>query len=236
MSAIEQSGIANRLLRALPEAEFARLAPALELLDLPLGRTLFPAEGEVDAAWFVETGTVSMLARLEEGGLMEVGIVGPEGMAGLPLVFGTGVSPIEALVQVPGRSLRIAGAAFRRALAESPALLPLLLRYAQVFYAQVTQAAACNGNHTLEQRLARWLLMVHDRVMGDELPLTQEFLAQMLGVRRPGVTIAAGILQNAGLIRHRRGHVTILDRDGLENASCECYGAIRRLTARLLGA
>jgi CRP-like cAMP-binding protein len=233
MSGIEQSSVANRLLRTLPAQDFARLAPALQPVDLPLGQVLFHAEAEVEAAYFVETGTISMLARLEEGGLMEVGLVGFEGMVGLPLVFGTGVSPLEALAQIPGRSLRVAAPVFRRALEESPAMMPLLLRYAQSFYAQVSQAAACNGIHNLEQRLARWLLMAHDRVEGDELPLTQEFIAQMLGVRRPGVTIVAGILQSAGLIRHRRGHVTILDRPGLESASCECYAVIRRLSERL---
>jgi len=234
MSAIDQPGPANHLLRALPPGDRDRLAPALQPVELAVGTTLFRAEAAVEAAWFVDAGALSMLAGLEDGGLMEVGLVGQEGMAGLPLVFGTTVSPVEAMVQVAGRAQRVAAPAFRRALAECPGLRPLLLRYAQAFFAQVSQAAACNGSHVIEQRLARWLLMVHDRLGGDAVPLTHEFLAQMLGVRRSGVTIAAGILQTAGLIRYRRGHVAILDRRGLESAACECYAAIRRITDRLM--
>jgi CRP-like cAMP-binding protein len=234
MPTIDQGSVANHLLTALPSAEFARLAPALEAVDLAMHQTLFRAEEEVEAAYFVETGTISMLARLEDGGLVEVGIVGREGVAGLPFVFGAAISPVEAMTQIPGRSLRVAAPAFRQALRQRPALTPVLLRYAQAFYAQVSLAAGCHAAHDIPHRLARWLLMAHDRVGADEFPMTHEILAQMLGVRRQGVTVTAGILQNAGLIRYGRGRMTILDRAGLEDASCECYVAIQRITARLL--
>ncbi|MCR0984290.1 Crp/Fnr family transcriptional regulator [Roseomonas populi] len=233
MSTIEQAGISNELLAALPADDFARLAPALERVDLTVQQTLFEAESEIDAAYFVEAGTISMLARLEDGGLVEVGMIGPEGMAGLPFVFGTNVTPVEAIAQVSGQSLRVAAPVFRRALGESPALMSLMLRYAQTFYAQVSLAAGCNATHNLVHRLARWLLMAHDRAKSDEFPLTHEIMAQMLAVHRPGVTIAAGTLQTAGFIRYGRGRLTILDRAGLEDASCECYRTIQRIT-RLL--
>ena len=234
MPTIEQHSVANHLLAALTAADFARLTPALEPVDLTIQQTLFQAEGEVGAAYFVETGTISMMVRLEEGGLTEVGIIGSEGMAGLPLVFGAAISPVEAMAQIPGRSLRVAAPAFRQALKGSPALMALLLRYAQAFYAQVSLAAGCNATHDISHRLARWLLMARDRTGADDFPLTHEIMAQMLGVRRAGVTVIAGILQNAGLIRYRRGRMTILDRAGLEDASCECYGTIQRVTGRLL--
>ena len=232
---IEQADVANGLLAALPPDDFARLAPARERVDLTVQQTLFEAESEIDAAYFVETGTISMLARQEDGGLVEVGMVGPEGMAGLPFVFGTGITPVEAIAQVSGHSLRIPAPAFRKALGESSVLSSDLLRYAQTFYAQVSISAGCNATHTLVHRLARWLLMAHDRAKSDEFPLTHEVMAQMLAVHRPGVTIAAGTLQTAGFIRYGRGRLTIIDRAGLEEASCECYRTIQRITARLNG-
>ena len=234
MPAIDQSSVANHLLAALPAADFAKLAGALEPVALPLYHTMLHAEAEAEAAYFVETGTISMLARLEDGGLVEVGMVGREGMAGLPFVFGTRISPMEAIVQIPGRSLRVAAPAFRQALKESPALLALLLRYSQAFHTQVSLAAGCNATHSLVRRLARWLLMAHDRAGGDEFSLTHEIMSQMLAVRRAGVTIAAGKLQTAGLIRYRRGKITVLNRTGLEEASCECYETIQRITQRVL--
>jgi CRP-like cAMP-binding protein len=233
MSIIEQHSIANHLLKALPSRDFALLAPALQAVDLAVHQTVAHAEEEVEAAYFVETGTISMLARLENGNLVEVGMVGRDGMVGLPFVFGTVVSPVEAMVQISGRSLRIGAPAFRQVLRESPALMASLLRYAQAFYTQVSLAAGCNATHNLVFRLARWLLMAHDRVDGDEFPLTQETMSQMLAVHRPGVTVAAGTLQTAGLIRYGRGKITILDRASLENASCECYRTIQRITQRL---
>jgi len=176
-----------------------------------------------------------MVATLDEGQQAEVGIVGREGVAGMSLVFGVETAIVEALVQGTGTALRMDAAAFRRALDEVPALKASLLRYGQAFQAQITQTAACNGSHGLEQRLARWLLTARDRADGDEMQLTQEFLAMMLCVHRPTVTVAARVLQSAGLIRYGNGAIAILDRPGLEAASCECYRTVRRHYQRLLG-
>ncbi len=176
-----------------------------------------------------------MMALLVDGNSAEVGIVGFEGMVGLPLVLGSDRSPTEAMVQAPGTFLRMGANAFREELDRSAPLRTLLLRYALAFQAQVTQTAACNGHHALDQRLARWLLIAHDRAQGDEFPMTQEFLAMMLCVHRPGVTIAARMFQQAGLIRYGNGQITITDRDGLEAAACECHAAVTREFRRLLG-
>ena len=173
--------------------------------------------------------------RLEDALTAEVGLVGREGMVGLPLLFGVDASQVEAVVQGPGTALRMEAGAFRQALDEHAPLRARLFRYGEFMHAQVTQTAACNGNHGLEQRLARWLLMSHDRANGDELPMTQEFMASMLCVHRPSVTIAARILQRANLIRYNNGTVTVVDRPGLEAASCECHGAVRRQYKKLLG-
>jgi len=158
-----------------------------------------------------------------------------EGMVGLPLLLGSDRSPTEAMIQAPGKFLRLGAAAFREELDRSAAFRTLLLRYALAFQAQVTQTAACNGHHALDQRLARWLLTAHDRANGDEFPMTQEFLAMMLCVHRPGVTVAARLFQQAGLIRYSSGHMMITDRAGLEAAACECHGAVAREFQRLLG-
>ncbi len=224
----------NHLLAALPPHDLARLRPQLEPVALLVPQVLYAAGQPIPAVHFVETGWVSMVARLEGGDLAEVGLVGREGMVGLSLALGADAASTEAMVQGTGTALRMDAAAFRQALAGSAALHRLLLRYALAFQAQVSQTAACNGRHRLEERLARWLLMAHDRADGDELPLTQDFLSMMLAVRRSGVTIAAGILQKAGLIRYVRGRITVLDRPGLEAAACECHGAVRREYARLL--
>ena len=178
---------------------------------------------------------VSLLARLEDGAAQEVGLVGREGLVGVSVVLGDDGTPVEHMVQGAGAALRVRAAELRAALERSATLRAALLRYVQAFHLQVTQTAVCNGRHALEQRLARWLLMAHDRFESDRFPMTQEFMAVMLGVWRPGVTIAAGILQKAGVIGYERGVVVVLDRGRLEGASCECYGTVRRQFARLLG-
>ena len=175
-----------------------------------------------------------MVAMMEDGAQIEVGLVGPEGMTGLPLLLGAPTSALEGLVQVGGTALRLPAAAFRAALAEVPSLLGLLLRYVDAFHVQVAQTAACNGRHQMEQRLARWLLMTHDRVADDSFHMRQEFMSTMLGVRRPAVTLAVGALQRAGLVRHDRGQMRVLDRPGLEAASCECYETVRQRFAWLM--
>ena len=225
----------NRLLAALPAADLARLWPQLEPVGLEMRETLHVSDEPIAAVYFPESGWASMLALLADGRSAEVGLVGTEGMVGLPLLLGSDSSGTEAMVQASGTMLRLEAGAFRRALEESPALRTLLLRYALAFQQQVTQTAACNGHHALDQCLARWLLMAHDRAQGDEFPMTQEFLAMMLCVHRPGVTVAARLFQQAGLIRYGNGQMAITDREGLEAAACECYGAVRRQFEALLG-
>jgi len=225
----------NRLLTALPPEDLARLRPRLEPVELPLRHTLHAPDEPIGAVHFPETGWVSMLATLDDGDAAEVGVVGREGMVGLPLLFGTDRAPVEAMCQAGGTALRLGAGAFRNALERGPALRALLLRYAMAFNTQVAQTAACNGRHPVEQRLARWMLMAHDRSEGDEFPMTHEFLSLMLGVRRAGVTVAAGALQKAGLIRYGNGRMAIADRPGLEAAACDCHGTVRREFERLLG-
>ena len=228
--------IRNGLLAALPPEDLARLRPSLQTVELPFDQTLFPSDATVDAVLFPESGMVSLLATLEGGEQVEVGIAGREGLIGLPLVLGDDRSLVEARVQLEGTALRLGAAALRDAMEESAALRGLLLRYVLAFQAQVTLTAACNARHVIEQRLARWLLIAHDRAGADEFSMTHEFMALMLGVRRPGVTIAANTLQKAGLIQYGRGRIAVTDRPSLEAASCECYHTARREFTRLLGA
>ena len=225
----------NHLLAALPSGVLAQLLPEMQPIALNLREVLHVAETSIKAVHFVEAGWVSMIARLENGLSAEVGLVGREGMVGLPLVFGVETFDVEALVQGQGTALRMGARAFRHALDEHPSLRALLFRYGEFMRAQLTQTAACNGNHGLEQRLARWLLMSHDRAGNDQFAMTHEFMATMLCVHRPSVTIAARLLQRAGLIRYGSGSVTVVDRRGLEAAACECYGAVRRQHQKLLG-
>ncbi len=229
------SPVRNGLLAALPPEDLARLRPSLQPVELPFDKTLFPAGGAVEAVLFPESGMCSLLATLEGGEQVEVGVVGREGLVGLPLAFGDDRSLVEARVQQEGTALRMDAAALRDGMGESAALRGLLNRYVLAFQAQVTMTAACNARHAIEQRLARWLLIAHDRAGADEFPMTHEFMAMMLGVRRPGVSLAAGVLQKAGLIHYVRGRMAVTDRPGLEAASCECYHVARREFGRLLG-
>ena len=220
--------VRNRLLRLLPPADLERLCPQLEPVELAAKTVLLESGTTVGSVHFLETATVSMIAMLEDGVRIEVGLVGLEGLVGISLLLGAPTAPLEAMTQVSGTALRLPAAAFRAALVELPALLGLLLRYVDAFHVQVTQSAACNSRHQIEQRLARWLLMTHDRVKGDSFTMTQEFMSTMLGVRRPGVTLAIGALQRAGLVQHDRGSVRVLNRSGLEAVSCECYDIVRQ--------
>jgi CRP-like cAMP-binding protein len=225
----------NRLLAALPPDDLARLQPRLEAVELPQRQVLHAPGQPIEAVYFPETGWISMLAYLESGDAAEVGLVGREGMAGLPVLLGADSSDLEAMVQCPGSALRMDAQAFREELDRIPALRTLLLRYALVHQEQVARTAACNGRHQINERLARWLLMAHDRAEGDDFPMTHEFLSMMLGVRRAGVTVAAGTLQKAGFIRYDKGRMEVTDRPGLESVSCECYGIVRRASDRLFG-
>jgi len=177
---------------------------------------------------------VSLVQPLENGAMIEVGMIGNEGFAGVAVLLGADRSPLEAMVQIPGSALRMSASVFREEVDRRPTLSKVLLRYAQALHIQVSLTAACNGRHTLPERLARWLLTARDRATSDQMPLSHEFLSMMLGVRRAGVTVALGTLKAAALIRNTHGQVTVVDRPGLEAASCECYRTVRNEFARLL--
>lgn len=235
MAPSQPASVRNGLLASLPLDVRARLLPKLSPVVLTMRQGLYSPDAVIEAAYFPEAGMISLVTNLDDGVQAEVGIIGREGMLGVSLLSGTETSFVESMVQMPGSAWRMGAREFRRELEANAPFRMLLLCYNEALQAQVTQTAACNGRHELEQRLARWLLMAHDRAGGDELPLTQEFMAMMLGVHRPSITVTAGILQRAGLIRYSNGRVTVLDRPSLEAASCECYGAVRRRFAALLG-
>lgn len=237
MSALSVNGTstANRILNQLPPEEYERLSPHLEPVTLSLGDVLHYPQDPVSHVYFPNRGTVSVIATFADGGSVEVGIVGNEGIFGINVVLGSVSTPHEAIVQLPGDGFRASSAALRQEFKRGGQLQDLLLRYTQAFIVQIAQTAACNGTHPITGRLARWLLMASDRARRSELELTQEFIAEMLGTRRAGVTEAAGRLQDAGLIRYRRARITILDRKGLEAVSCECYSVVKTEFDRLLG-
>jgi CRP-like cAMP-binding protein len=235
MSQVRQSDVRNRLLAGLPAGDFALLAGSLQPVGLELSQVLHAPDEALEAAHFPEGGMVSMIAPLEDGAAQEVGIIGTEGVVGLAIVMGADSSPLEALVQGRGTAMRVPAPALKGGLRPQPGAQGGADALHAGFHLQVAQTAACNGRHAIEERLARWLLMAHDRAEGDRFPMTQEFMAMMLGVRRAGVSVAAGILQKAGVIHYARGCITVLNRPGLEAASCGCYGAVRRQFERLLG-
>ena len=225
----------NRLLDLLPAADRRRLLEHMELVELDLRQRVYEPGKPIEHVYFPLTTVISMLAVMDDGQAVEVATMGNEGMAGLPVFLGASTSPDLAFAQVPGRALRMPAGEFRELANGAGTVQALLQRYTQAFFVQLAQGAACNRLHSMDERLARWLLMTHDRVGQDQFPLTQEFMAQMLAVRRATVTEAAGRLQQAGLITYSRGIITILDRPGLEAASCECYRIISDEHARLLG-
>jgi CRP-like cAMP-binding protein len=223
----------NRLLGALLEEDLDVILPSLESVPLVDGMPIYEPNEPISHVYFPISGVVSMVSEMREG-TVEVGAIGREGMTGLPLVLHASTMPSRAFVQVPGHAYRIPGAELMSAMRSAPRIERLVYRYILALFDQAAQHAACNRLHALEERCARWLLMTHDRVDGDVLPLKQQFLAEMLGVHRPAVTIAAGALQKAGVIRYTRGKVTVLDRAALEDAACDCYGIITRRAAELL--
>jgi CRP-like cAMP-binding protein len=223
----------NMLLARLPRPEFDRLLPTFDRLDLPAGMPIYESRTPITYVYFVLSGIISMVSEMKEGSV-EVSTVGCEGMAGFPIVLSAGTMMARAFVQVPGQALRMTACDLLKAMDESPQLRRLIYRYVLALYDTTAQHAACNRLHALEERCARWLLMTHDRVEGDVLLLKQQFLAEMLGVHRPAVTLAAGALQKAGIIRYSRGKVTVLDRSALEGASCECYAIVTRRVEELL--
>jgi CRP-like cAMP-binding protein len=225
----------NRLLRALPPEEYAWIHPHLKTVTLNVRDVLADAEEPFRHVYFIESGVASVVNEIS-GGTVEVGTVGNEGIAGLSVFLDGGGIPSKTFIQVPGVAKRIAADIFSKGVDDRPDFRRMLHRYTQAFITQVSQTAACNRHHMLEERCARWLLMTHDRVDGaDTFPLTHQFLAYMLGVRRSGVTIAASTLQKAGYIRYSRGRITVTDRKGLEKATCECYEIVRAHFDRLLG-
>jgi len=225
----------NRILDALPPEDYQRLLPGISPVSLEFKRPLLEPGKAIDTIYFPQSAVVSLLTTMDDDAAVEVATIGNEGIVGVPVFLGAQAMGARDFyqVQVPGQAMAMNTRAFLKATRRDP-LRSLVQRYAQALFSQVTQQVACNGLHSIEERCSRWMLLTHDRVGSNEFPLTQEFLSQMLGVRRASVTVAAGILQNAGFIRYSRGQVTIIDRDGLENAACECYRIIRTEFDRLL--
>jgi CRP-like cAMP-binding protein len=218
----------NRFLATLPPHDFSLLAPHLCTITLERGVMLHDVGEEIEHVYFPHTGMVSLVAVMQSGATVETATIGWSGVIGASAGLGAKSTIARAVVQLPGTAAWIGAAQFRAAAAQSHATRDLIVRYNDLLLAQVQQSVACNALHALEARLCRWLLQTHDCTDGNAIPLTQEFLAQMLGVRRTTVTIAARLLQSAGLIRYRRGHIQVLDRSALEDISCECYAVIRQ--------
>ncbi len=227
--------IENQILAALSAAEYQRLVPYLELVELEIKQVLYEVGEPITHVYFPHQAIVSLVSNLEDGSTVEAGIVSNDGMVGLPVIWGGNTTTTTAFVQVADGAIRMKAALLIAEFNRGSELQSLLLRYTQALFTQVTQTAVCNRVHTIEERLARWLLTVSDRMQSDKFPLTQEFIAQMLGCRRSGVTVAAGILSRAGIITYRRGNIAILNREHLEDASCECYSIIKNESTRLLG-
>ncbi len=226
--------ISNWLLLALAPEDLNRLRPHLEPIRLVQKSILSPPNAPIEHVYFVQEGMVSVLQVLSSKAETEVGVIGNEGFLGAPVLLGANSSPLEGMVQLPGSALRMEVRAFRDEVGRSAALSELLLRYVQAFHIQVSFTAACNLRHNLPERLARWLLMARDRSESDRLRLNHEFLSMMLGVRRPGITVALGALRAAKWIHNGHGQITIIDRSGLETACCECYGRLNEECKRLL--
>jgi CRP-like cAMP-binding protein len=224
----------NHLLAALPQPEFDRWRNHLEPVEMPLGQVLHESGGTMTHVYFPTTAIVSLLYVMENGASTEIAIVGNDGVVGIALFMGGGSTPSRAVVQSAGVGLRLRSHLLMEEFNRSGFTMHLLLRYTQALITQMAQTAVCNRHHSLDQQLCRWLLLSHDRLLGDELVMTQELIANMLGVRREGVTEAALKLQAAGLIRYARGHISILDRAGLERRTCECYEVVKTEYARLL--
>ena len=230
---MENPPIRNQLLSALVSQQYQHLLPHLQRVELTLGDVIYLAGGNIEHVYFPETAVVSLLSTLENGATTEVGLVGREGMVGLTVFLGGALTPEQAVVQLAGSALKMNASVLRHELRVGSPLQLLLLRYTKSFLALVTQSVACSQHHSLEQRFARWLLMMHDYSDSNALKLTHEMIAGMIGTRRAGVTLAALALKDRKLIETARGQVTILDRSGLEAVACECYSIIRDEFSRL---
>jgi CRP-like cAMP-binding protein len=227
--------IENRLLAALPGEEYERLRPHLEHVSFALGEVVYESGARLDHVYFPTTAIISLLYTMENGATAEMGLAGNEGVVGIALFMGGGTMPNRAVVQSAGGAIRMRAKALQNEFALGSRFQHLLLRYTQALITQISQTAVCNRLHSVEEQLCRWLLLSHDRVQADELIMTQELIADMLGVRREGVTVAAGRLQDAGAISYVRGHIKILDRQKLEAQACECYQVVKDEFDRLLG-
>ena len=228
----QQSAFANHILASIPVGEYGRLSRQLELVPLKFSQVLYEPGNAIEYVYFPLDSMVSLLTAVDRKRTLEVGMVGNEGMAGMPFILGVGISGVRALVQGAGQAMRMDAKAFRAEFERNPALQQSLYRYTYALMAQISQTAACNRFHEIGNRLARWLLMTRDRVSSDEFSLTQEFLAHMLGSRRVGVTQAASELKRRGLISYNRGRVEILDVPGLKRASCSCYQIVNAVYLR----
>lgn len=224
---IHSAAMRNLVLAKLPPGSLARVLPLLEPVELPIRLPLYRQGTSIAHVYFPLSGLISLVAILTDGTEAEVGIIGREGMLGSSLLSGIRDPFVDSLVQMPGQGLRMSAADFLREVRSDDSLREVLLRYHEALGAQIMQTAVCAGRHALEPRLARWLLMAHDRAEGDHLHLTQEFLAMMLGVHRPSISVTAQALQRAGLIRYAGGIITIVNRAGLERTACECYAAVQ---------
>ena len=229
-----QQPVQNHLFRALPEDARTRVFPHLELVPLELGRVLYESGGSLQSVYFPTDSIISLLYVMADGGSAEIAMVGNEGMVGIALFMGGESTPNRAVVQSAGYAYKLRGPLLKEEFNRSGAMQHLLLRYTQALLTQMAQTAVCNRHHSIHQQLARWLLLSLDRLPSNTLHMTQELIANMLGVRREGVTEAAGRLQSMGLIQYSRGRITVLDRPKLEQASCECYRVVKRELDRLL--
>jgi CRP-like cAMP-binding protein len=224
----------NRLLLALPEGDLAKWLPELEAVEMPLGQVIYEPGIRLTHVYFPTTAIVSLLYVMENGASAEIAVVGNEGIVGISLFMGGESTPSRGVVQSAGQGYRLRSSLMLQEFNQAGPVLHLLLRYTQALITQMAQTAVCNRHHSLDQQLCRWLLLSLDRLPSNDLVMTQELIANMLGVRREGVTEAAGQLHKAGLIRYRRGHITVLDRAGLERRTCECYAVVKNEYDRLL--
>jgi CRP-like cAMP-binding protein len=235
VSKIATTRTSNRLLSALPSDESDRIFPGLQKVSFSLGQVVYEFGGQLDYVYFPTTAIISLLYTMENGSSAEMGLTGNDGVVGIALFMGGGTMPNRAVVQSAGDALRMKAKLLQDEFARGGKFQHLLLRYTQALITQISQTAVCNRLHAVDQQLCRWLLLSHDRVKADELIMTQELIADMLGVRREGVTVAAGRLQDAGAISYVRGHIKILDRAKLEETVCECYRVVKNEFDRLLG-
>ena len=238
MSSSRQSlpAFENRLLASLPREEYDRLIPEMETVKLPQGRLLYEASGVIRHSYFLKGGMASILALTENGSAVEVGMVGNEGVVGLPAILRADIMPYRVIMQLPANAVRVRVSVLRAEFNRGGKFQDQTLRYANTLLSQLSQSAACNRFHTMEARLCRWLLVSRDRVHTDTINLTQEFLSHMIGAARPRVTTVAGKLQRAGLIRYNRGKIQIIDRAGLAASACECYNIVRQQIDHYLAA